>query len=74
MAHTYNPSYSGGRDQEDHSLKPGQIVCETLSRKTPSQKRAGVAPEVKPQYRKKNKDDNAPCSWEAQTKGGPSLS
>jgi hypothetical protein len=22
MAHTCNPSYSGGRDQEDHSLKP----------------------------------------------------
>jgi hypothetical protein len=22
VAHTYNPSYSGGRDQEDCSLKP----------------------------------------------------
>jgi hypothetical protein len=22
VAHTYNPSYSGGRDQEDHGLKP----------------------------------------------------
>jgi hypothetical protein len=22
VAHTYNPSYSGARDQEDHSLKP----------------------------------------------------
>jgi hypothetical protein len=22
VAHTYNPSYSGERDQEDHSLKP----------------------------------------------------
>jgi hypothetical protein len=21
VAHTFNPSYSGGRDQEDHSLK-----------------------------------------------------
>jgi hypothetical protein len=32
VAHTCNPSYSGGRDQEDHSLKPaGQIVQETLS-------------------------------------------
>jgi hypothetical protein len=31
-----NPSYSGGRDQENHGSK--QIVCETLSRKTPSQK------------------------------------
>jgi hypothetical protein len=24
VAHAYNPSYSGGRDQEDHSLKPAQ--------------------------------------------------
>jgi hypothetical protein len=24
MAHVYNPSYSGGRDQEDHDLKPVQ--------------------------------------------------
>jgi hypothetical protein len=22
MAHAYNPSYSGGRDQEDHGSKP----------------------------------------------------
>jgi hypothetical protein len=22
MAHAYNSSYTGGRDQEDHSLKP----------------------------------------------------
>jgi hypothetical protein len=22
VAHAYNPSYSGGRDKEDHSLKP----------------------------------------------------
>jgi hypothetical protein len=22
VAHGYNPSYSGGRDQEDHGLKP----------------------------------------------------
>jgi hypothetical protein len=24
VAHTYNPSYSGGRDQEDHGLKPAR--------------------------------------------------
>jgi hypothetical protein len=24
VAHTCNPSYSGGRDQEDHSLKPAR--------------------------------------------------
>jgi hypothetical protein len=35
-----NSSYSGGRDQEDFSLKPGQIVHKTLSRQYPTQKRA----------------------------------
>jgi hypothetical protein len=50
MDHIYNPSYSGGRDQEDQGL-------ETLSRKNPSQKRAGgvaqdIGPEFKPQYHK----------------------
>jgi hypothetical protein len=31
-AHAYNPSYSGGRDQEDVvQSQPGQIVCKTLS-------------------------------------------
>jgi hypothetical protein len=33
--------------------QPGQIIHETLSRKNPSQKRAGVGPEFKPQYWKK---------------------
>jgi hypothetical protein len=55
VAHTCNPSYSGGRDQEDYGSNPaGQIVCETLSQKNPSQTRAGgvalgVGPEFKPQ-------------------------
>jgi hypothetical protein len=32
LAHAYNPSYSGGRDQEDQGSKPArQIVGETLS-------------------------------------------
>jgi hypothetical protein len=53
VAHTHNPSYSGGRDQEAHGLKPAP--ANTLSRKNPSQKRAGglaqdVGPEFKPQY------------------------
>jgi hypothetical protein len=26
VAHTYNPSYSGGRDQEDRSSKPAQAL------------------------------------------------
>jgi hypothetical protein len=35
------PSYSGDRDQEDHSFKPtpGKIVHRTLSWKYPKQKR-----------------------------------
>jgi hypothetical protein len=24
VVHAYNPSYSGGRDQKDHGLKPAQ--------------------------------------------------
>jgi hypothetical protein len=27
VAHTCNPSYSGGRDQEDHSSKPALANC-----------------------------------------------
>jgi hypothetical protein len=54
VAHGYNSSYSGGRDQEDHSLKPARlIVCETLSQKTLHKNRAGgvavgKGPEFKP--------------------------
>jgi hypothetical protein len=38
--------------------QPGEIVCETLSPRNPSQKRAGgvtqgVGPQFKPQYQKK---------------------
>jgi hypothetical protein len=36
VAHTCNPRYSGGRDQEDHSSKP---VHKILSWKKPSQKK-----------------------------------
>jgi hypothetical protein len=61
VAHAYNPSYSGSRDQEDCDLKPAwQIVLETLSQKNPPQKRTGgvgqgVGPEFKPQYCQKKK-------------------
>jgi hypothetical protein len=27
VAHAYNPSYSGGRNQEDHDSKPAQANC-----------------------------------------------
>jgi hypothetical protein len=53
VAHTYNSSYSGGRDQENHNLKPArQIVQETLSWKNPSQKRVGgVAQSMSPEFK-----------------------
>jgi hypothetical protein len=49
VAHACNPSYSGGRDQENY-----------ISEKKPSQKKAdgvgqGVGPQYKPQYHKKKK-------------------
>jgi hypothetical protein len=61
VAHACNPSYSGGRDQEDHSSKTAWANSEQdpIS-KTPSQERAGgvaqsIGPEFKPQYQKKKK-------------------
>jgi hypothetical protein len=36
VAHAYNPSYSRGRDQKDHTQKqPGKTTDETLSQKKP---------------------------------------
>jgi hypothetical protein len=56
VAHACNPSYSRGRDQEDHSSKPAQVKSsqEPIS-KNPSQSMAGEVaqgegPEFKPQY------------------------
>jgi hypothetical protein len=37
VAHAYNPSYSGSRDQEHHGQR--QIVLQTLSQKYPTQKK-----------------------------------
>jgi hypothetical protein len=54
MAHACNPSYSGGRDQEDRGSKPAWAnSSQDPISKTPSQKRAGelvqgVGPEFKP--------------------------
>jgi hypothetical protein len=60
MAHTYNPSYSGGRDQGDHGSKPARANRSTRPylKKTHHEKRAGglaqgVGPEFKLKYRKK---------------------
>jgi hypothetical protein len=64
VAHTCNPSYSGGRDQEDHSLKPtqGNHLRDPIS-KIPNTKRAqGVGPEFKPQYCKKKERKKKPIT------------
>jgi hypothetical protein len=61
VAHTCNPSYSGGRDQEDHSSKPAwKNTSQDPILKIPITKRAGgVAQgeghEFKPHYSKKKK-------------------
>jgi hypothetical protein len=64
VAHAYNPSYSGGRDQEDHGSKLGRANSsrDPISKKTFTKKRGradGVAqgeyPEFKPQYYRKKK-------------------
>jgi hypothetical protein len=76
VAHVCNPSYSGGRDQEDLvRSQPWQIVNETLSRKNPSQKRAGgvtqgVGPEVKPHLipQKKKKKKESKYNFKMNTK------
>jgi hypothetical protein len=61
MAHACNPSYSGGRDQEDGGSKPAQANSSPDPiLKRPSQKRTSgmaqdVDPEFKSQYCKKKK-------------------
>jgi hypothetical protein len=41
VAHICNPSYSGGRAQEDQGSKPARKIHKTLFQKNPSQKRTG---------------------------------
>jgi hypothetical protein len=59
VAHACQPSYSGGRDQENHALKPAQKnSSQDPTLKSTSQKSAGgvaqgIGPEFKPQYCKK---------------------
>jgi hypothetical protein len=67
VAHTCNPSYSGGRDQEDHGWKPpGQIVFETLTQRKKKKNHhhhhqkswwngSRCRPECKAQYHQKKK-------------------
>jgi hypothetical protein len=62
VAHTCNPSYSGGRKQEDPgSSKLGKSSLDPILKKIHHKKRAGgvvqvVDPESKPQYCKKKKN------------------
>jgi hypothetical protein len=61
VTHACNPSYSGGRDREDHSSKPAGQFARPISKK-PITKRAdgmaqGVGPKFKPQYCKKKKKE-----------------
>jgi hypothetical protein len=56
LAHTCNPSYSGGRDQEDRDSKPAQAnrLLDSIFKKPVTKKAGGMAqglgPEFKPQY------------------------
>jgi hypothetical protein len=57
VAHSYNPCYSGGRDQEDHGLKPAKVNSsqDPISKKIQHKKKAGgvaqgIGPEFKSQY------------------------
>jgi hypothetical protein len=59
VAHTCNPSYSGGRDQEDLSSKPAwannprdPILKKPITKKDCVMAQS-VGPKFKPQYRKK---------------------
>jgi hypothetical protein len=58
VIHTCNPSYSGGRDQEDHSSKPAWAnssrdpILKNPSRKRAGEVAQGEGPEFKPQYLK----------------------
>jgi hypothetical protein len=61
VVHACNPSYSGGRDQEDQGSKPEwENSSQDPTSKIPNIKRAGalaqgVCPEFKPQDSKKKK-------------------
>jgi hypothetical protein len=46
VAHTSNPSYFVGKDQEDHSSRPHWAKSKTLSQKYPTQKWAGRVAQV----------------------------
>jgi hypothetical protein len=50
VAHACNPSYSGGRDQKDHGLKPAQANSsqDPILKKTFTKRAGRVAQDVGP--------------------------
>jgi hypothetical protein len=69
VAHTHNPSYLGGRDQEDGGSKPAWANSskDPILKKPITEKAGGVAwgvgPEFKPQYHtQKDKQDGQTLS------------
>jgi hypothetical protein len=61
VSQAYNPSYSGGRDQEGHGSKPAwaNSSCDPILKKPITKRAGGVAqgqgPEFKPSTIKKKK-------------------
>jgi hypothetical protein len=52
VAHTYNPSYSGGRDQEDLGMKPAQAnsLRDPISKKLITKKGCWSGSSVGPEF------------------------
>jgi hypothetical protein len=63
VAHSYNPNYSGGRNQENHSLKPAwanslqDLISKKPFTKNDCEVAQNVGPEFKPQSSKKKKQE-----------------
>jgi hypothetical protein len=55
VAYTYNPSYSGGRDEGDQDLKPFVRPCLKKPFTKKGRVAQGVGPKFKPQCCKKEK-------------------
>jgi hypothetical protein len=77
MAHAYDPSYSGGRDQEDHGSKPAwaNSLWDPILKKPITKNRAGgvaqgEGPEFKSQYwEKKKKVESIQMPIKSKTQG-----
>jgi hypothetical protein len=53
VAHTCNPSYSRGRDQEDHGRKPARANSsqDPISKKPFTKRADGMAQDVGPEFK-----------------------